>query len=261
MHLTPSALLTGQIAPRLRHAVVCLCLLLASAASSTPVCAQVLAATGPVDWNSLAAPERSVLWQLRDDWRTISPAQQQKWIEIARRFPALPLDEKVRVQHRLAEWSRLSPQERASARFNFQEARQLSPQERQQQWEAYQALPAEQRRALAERAGRPAPSGSALREPHATVKSSVVRTPAPLRGQPVSPSVVKRGAGVSTDLVSRPASPPMHQQAGLPKVAATPGFVDKATLLPQRGAQGAAARPPNRDGEKSDKPEKPNKAQ
>ncbi|MEO5771865.1 MAG: hypothetical protein ABIQ29_07330, partial [Burkholderiaceae bacterium] len=89
----------------------------------------------------------------------------------------------------------------------------------------------------------------------ATVKSSVVRAPAPVRGQPVSPSVVKRGAGVSTDLVSRPPSPPMHQQAGLPKVAATPGFVDKATLLPQRGAQGAATRPPDREGEK------PNKAQ
>jgi hypothetical protein len=29
----------------------------------------------------------------------------------------------------------------------------------------------------------------------------------------------------------------------MPKIAAQPGFVDKSTLLPQRGAQGAATRP------------------
>lgn len=220
--------------------------------------AQALAATGPLVWDQLPVQQRSVLAPLRGDWASISPAQQQKWAEIARRFPALPPEERGRVQQRLSDWSRLSPQERGSARFNFQEARQLSPQERQQQWEAYRALPADQRRALAERAGQPAVSaaGTGTREPPAHVKSSVVRAPPPVPGQSVSPSVVKRGAGASTDLVSRPATPPMHQQAGLPKVAAMPGFVDKATLLPQRGAQGAAARPPSRQDDKPDKPDK-----
>jgi hypothetical protein len=37
------------------------------------------------------------------------------------------------------------------------------------------------------------------------------------------------------------AQPPAHQQTGLPKIAATPGFVDPVTLLPRRGPQGAAA--------------------
>lgn len=219
--------------------------------------AQALAATGPLVWDQLPVQQRTVLAPLRGDWASISPAQQQKWAEIARRFPALPPQERSRVQQRLTEWSRLSPQERGSARFNFQEARQLSPQERQQQWDAYRALPADQRRALAERAGQSAVSGvgTGSREPPANVKSSVVRAPAPVPAQSVSPSVVKRGAGASTDLVTKPASPPMHQQAGLPKVAATPGFVDKATLLPQRGAQGAATRPPSREGDKPDKPD------
>jgi hypothetical protein len=65
--------------------------------------------------------------------------------------------------------------------------------------------------------------------------------------------VVRRGVGASTNLVSKPATPPLHQQAGLPKVAATPGFVDSATLLPQRGAQGAAVRTPERDDDKARK--------
>ena len=53
--------------------------------------------------------------------------------------------------------------------------------------------------------------------------------------------MIQRGSGATTNLVSKPTTPPMHQQTGLPKVAATPGFVDSATLLPKRGAQGAAA--------------------
>jgi hypothetical protein len=59
--------------------------------------------------------------------------------------------------------------------------------------------------------------------------------------------VVQRGAGATTSLVSKPATPPLHQQSGLPKVSASPGFVDSATLLPRRGAQGAATLAPEAD--------------
>ena len=211
---------------------------------------QALPATGSIAWNELSPPQRNVLEPLRGDWKSISPAQQQKWAEVARRFPALPVEERGRVQQRLSDWSRLSSQERGSARLNFQQARQLSPQERQQQWDTYRALPAEQKRALAERAEQARPAARPVHEPQPNVKSSVVRSPATVPAQPVGATVVKRGAGASTDLVSKPAAPPMHQQAGLPKVAATPGFVDRATLLPQRGAQGAAARPAVREDDK-----------
>jgi hypothetical protein len=215
--------------------------------------AQTLPATGPIAWDNLNPSQRGVLAPLERDWSTISPAQQQKWAEVANRFPALPGEERNRIQRRLADWSRLTPQERASARLNYQEARQLSPQARQQQWEAYRALPADQRRALAENAGNAQPAKRAPRNDQAGVKSSVVRSPAPVPAQPVGPTVVRRGVGASTNLVSKPATPPLHQQAGLPKVAATPGFVDSATLLPQRGAQGAAVRTLERDDDKARK--------
>jgi hypothetical protein len=193
---------------------------------------------------------------LAADWRQIAPAQQQKWLEVANRYGAMPPEERARVQQRMGEWSRLSAPERARARLNFQEARQLSPAERQQQWEAYRALPPDQRAALAERAqeAKPTPRATARREPDAASprKSSVVRSPALQPATPVGPMVVQRGSGATTSLISKPARPPLHQQAGLPKVAATPGFVDADTLLPQRGAQGAATRVPAAEG-KGDK--------
>lgn len=198
-----------------------------------------------IAWSNLNPTQRSVLAHLQPNWNAISPAQQQKWIEVANRFPALPAHERNRIQQRMVEWARLTPQERGAARLNFQEARAISPQERQQQWEAYRALPPEQRRALAERASPPREERRRSRSlPEDGIKSSVVRAPAPVKAQPVGPIVVQRGAGASTNLVSKPLTPPLHQQAGLPKVAATPGFVDNETLLPQRGAQGAAAHPP-----------------
>jgi Protein of unknown function (DUF3106) len=190
-----------------------------------------------------------VLAPLERDWAQVTPAQRQKWLDVANRYGSLPADEKSRVQERMAEWSRLSPQDRARARLNFQEARQLGREERQQQWEAYRALPPEQRRELAERAQPPATSAPrraprSAADEAASVKSNVVRAPVAPSAQPVGPTVVQRGSGATTNLVSKPTAPPLHQQAGLPKVAATPGFVDSSTLLPQRGAQGAAVRAP-----------------
>lgn len=209
------------------------------------------------DWARLNPQQRSVLAPLERDWSRVSPAQQQKWLDVADRYNTLPANEKTRVQERMSEWSKLSPQDRARARLNFQEARQLGREERQQQWNAYRALPPEQRRELAERS-RPAP-GAPARAPRAsaddvaTVKSNVVRAPAAPPPRPVGPTVVQRGSGATTSLVSKPTTPPLHQQAGLPKVAATPGFVDSATLLPQRGAQGAAVRAPGAAAAKDNK--------
>lgn len=223
-----------------------------------PLVALVVAAAAHAqpDWNQLTPQQRSVLAPLERDWTRVTPAQRQKWVEVANRYRSLPPDEQARIQQRMSDWSRLSPQDRARARLNFQEARQVGREERQQQWEAYRALPPEQRRALAERAQEP-PSRARPAQAADGVKSNVVRSPILPPAQPVGPTVVQRGAGASTNLVSKPASPPLHQQAGLPKVAATPGFVDSATLLPQRGAQGAAVRAPGRSEPKNGKAKDP----
>ena len=85
---------------------------------------------------------------------------------------------------------------------------------------------------------------AASRDAAAQPKSNIVAAPEPaVMPRLVAPTVVQAQPGATTTLLSRRATPPAHQQAGLPKIAATPDFVDRATLLPQRGAQGAAIRP------------------
>jgi len=201
--------------------------------------------TGP-RWQSLTPQQRSALAPLQGEWGSIDADRKAKWLEIAGRFPRLPADEQQRLQGRMAEWSRLSPSERGRARLNFQEAKQLPPQDRQAQWQAYQALPEGERKALATRAtpaARLAPGGPPVPgEPPA--KHNIIGNPSltAAPGRPVAPTVVQAAPGATTTLVTRQPAPPAHQQTGMPKIAATPGFVDRTTLLPKRGPQGAATR-------------------
>ena len=209
---------------------------------------------GPA-WHSLTPSQREALQPLERDWSGIDANRKQKWLEIAKQYPRLPSPEQSRMQTRMAEWAQLTPQERGQVRQQYQEAKRVAPQDRQASWEAYQALPADQRRQFTARAApaaseplRRAPPERSVRSDKTArdpllAKSNIVPNPSlAAPPKPVAPTVVQAQPGATTMLMSKRSAPPAHQQAGMPKIAATPGFVDKATLLPQRGAQGAATR-------------------
>lgn len=227
-------------------------------ALGTALVANTAVATGPAPttvaagpaWSQLTAPQREVLKPLQRDWDSIDAPRKQKWLELAARYPKLSPSEQQRLQERMGNWARMTPSERGQARQNFQEAKQQAGrEERRARWEAYQALPEEQRKALASQAvDKRAPQAS-KREARAPKldqpKSNIVPNPlySAQRPKPVAPTVVQASPGATTTLMSKRPNPPPHQQTGLPKIAATPEFVDSNTLLPQRGPQGAAAEP------------------
>jgi hypothetical protein len=215
---------------KIRAAALAAALLLAGAAQAQQA------------WGTLSPSQRAALDPLRDDWTRLSPDQQQKWLVIANRFQSLPPAERERLQRRMDNWVQLSPGERERARQNYQESRRYDGDDRRARWEAYQALPPERRQELArDAAGDDRRAPTTRRGPRADdgeregMKSNLVR---PL------PAAPPGRTGATTP--SRLAQPPAHQQAGLPKIAATPGFVEPRTLLPQRGAQGAAVTPPRK---------------
>lgn len=208
-----------------------------------------------VRWSELKPAQRAALKPLEHDWSGIDAARKQKWIEMSGRFQKMSPDEQARLQARMNEWTKLSPQQRGTARLNFQEAKQLPAQDRQARWDAYQALPPEKRLELAERAKPPTDAArkNAAAVPHngdtkpgrdaPQAKSNIVPNPAfAAPPKPVAPTVLRAGPGATTTLISKRPAPPSHQQTGLPKIAATPEFVNKSTLLPQRGPQAAATR-------------------
>lgn len=202
------------------------------------VVAQVPASESGPPWVSLSPAHQAALAPLKPHWSGIDASRKSKWLVVAQRFPALPLEERQRVQARMSEWASMSPAERGRARQNFQELRNLPHDDRQALWEAYRALPEEQRQQLAQRAKptvKPAePAASSLGKRPVAVNPTQVVT------KPVSPTVIQAKPGATTTLVTKSPSPPAHHQPGLPKIAATPAFVNPTTLLPSQGPQGAA---------------------
>lgn len=202
-------------------------------------------------WASLSPAQKTALAPLAADWASIDAARRQKWLEVAAKFPSMPADERARVQARMADWARLSPTERAGARLQFQEVRKLPAEERQAKWQAYQALSPEERSTLAQRARPPqrTASGAETTRPRnvavESTSSAKRNLVVPAQATPtrvVAPTVVQAKPGATTLSMTKRVAPPLHHQAGVPKIAATPAFVDPDTLLPRRGPQGAAVR-------------------
>ncbi len=208
--------------------------------------------TGPT-WSELSASERQALQPLQAQWNGIDSQRKQKWRDVAMRYSGLPSVQQSRLRERMVEWATMTSAQRNTARISFEELRKLPATERQTRWDAYQNLPPEQREALVTQASsRPtaasAPQAAAVRKTPAIdsvqAKSNIVTaSPPATRPRSVAPGTVLAGIGASTRPISKPPTPPRHQQAGLPKIAATPEFVQNDTLLPQRGPQGAGAGP------------------
>lgn len=181
------------------------------------------ALTAPVsllspDWQTLNSDQKRLLEPLADEWNSLESANRVRWLELTARYHTMSADEQRLLEERIASWARLSPTERQQARQSFQQARQIKPKDREAKWEAYQALPAEQREALAGKAAQkrqPAPAGAkpaaaaasaAARQPGASLKPL---PPAVLTSQASGTALLQAKPGASTVLINqRPAAAP-----------------------------------------------------
>lgn len=101
-------------------------------------------------WGKLSAIEQRTLQPLRATWSTLTAEEQDKWRLIVDRFQARPRHIQRRLAARIAEWARLTPQQRAHARLNFLVlAKRYNPRQRKEQWQAYQGAKPIQGHALA----------------------------------------------------------------------------------------------------------------
>ena len=126
---------------------------------------QTSAPSAKQEWALLTPAQQLALQPLAKSWASLSNGQKRKWLEISLNYPSLSADDKAKMHSRMTDWAALSPRARAEARLNFastQElSKQLSTQEKQAKWQAYQALSSEEKRKLAESGVRP-PVGAAL---------------------------------------------------------------------------------------------------
>ena len=161
-------------------------------------------------WTELTPPQQQALAPLAAKWDTVSEAQKRKWIALSQNFPKMSAPEQVKLHSRMSEWVALSPQQRTQARLNFAETQQLSPDDKKAKWEAYQALPPEEKRKLAAGATSKPPATAAAVKPVPAEKLATVPKPRTVTKGP------RIAAGPGQDDPS--ASP---QQAPAPAAATT----------------------------------------
>lgn len=199
----------------------------------------------PATWSGLTPKQQALLAPLERDWADISDAQRSKWLSATPTLATMSGEEIKRVHDRIRDWTLLSGSERVDARIGFQVAKQLTAEQRQARWEAYQALPLAERQALADKAmaRRQAQASARLPKVLAAQPQSNLVPAAPKLVAPtvVAGTLIQAKPGATTVLITRSVALPPHQVAGQAKVMADPDLVDPNTLLPRRKAQPASA--------------------
>ena len=135
-------------------------------------------------WLELTADQRKVLAPLSGEWDRLASWRRQKWLGIAQRYPALGAEERARVQRRMVDWVKLSPDERKIAREKYKNL-QKAPQEHKetfkQKWNEYKQLPEEEKQRLKEAAAKakPLPKPGAMVAPNPALVAPPPAAPPP----------------------------------------------------------------------------------
>lgn len=144
--------------------------------------------SGPA-WNQLSSAQKKALAPLAERWAQMGEVQKRRWLALAQNYATLPPEEQEKLHGRMADWANLSAQQRSQARLNYAVTKRLAPEDMRAQWEAYQALSAEEKKRLAERAApRPAGAATALRP---VSPKKLARVPAATAAENAQPNLPK----------------------------------------------------------------------
>ncbi len=100
-------------------------------------------------WADLTQAQRQVLAPLATEWDKIEDIRKKKWLKIANKFSIMKPSEQQRMQERMRDWAKLTPEQRRVARESYARSKKLNPAQKSAQWRQYQQLPEEQKKKLA----------------------------------------------------------------------------------------------------------------
>jgi hypothetical protein len=182
--------------------------LMPASASAKPL--TVLKTSSKPTWQDLTPAQQQSLKPLAANWSILGDAQKRKWIAIAAGYPNLAPAEQVKMHGRMTEWVALSQKQRTEARLNFAQSKQLTPTQKTETWQAYQALSAEDKQKLASSAPPMQTSAATPAKSNQSEKLAIV---------PVNP----------------------HSSKQAPHIATARHTVNQATLLPKPPVAPASA--------------------
>lgn len=185
--------------------------------------------TGP-GWETLTTTQKLALYPLAERWALISEAQKRRWLALAATFSSLPEEEQAKFHDRMTDWANLSAQQRNQARLNYAVTNRLARDDKRAQWEAYQALSDEEKRALAARAA-PKPKGAATALRPVSPKK-LAQVPAATQANPSRPNAPKIPPvlDLSAPRIAAPVALPASAGTGGSTQPGAPAVVETAPI-------------------------------
>lgn len=181
--------------------------------------ASALDAGGP-GWETLNTPQKLALYPLAERWALMSEVQKRRWLALAQNFPKLPEEEQARLHERMTAWASLSAQQRNQARINFAATQRLRLEDKRSQWDAYQALSAEEKKRLAATAAKPHGAATSI-QPAPPKKLTRVPAATQAPGNLANPPKVPPASG-TTARIAAPGGAPADKPATAPAAPAPP---------------------------------------
>ena len=187
------------------------------------------AALGQPLWKELSIPQQLALRPLGANWDSMGAGQKSKWLTVAKNFDKMPAAQQAKMHARMTEWTSLSSQQRADARQNFAQHRELTDgltsEQRKVQWQAYQQLSPEQKQKLVQSALKAPSSGAATAiKPQTVLK----KEPAPEFG--TGKVLAKAKATPSTPAPGK-------------KITVASHVAEQGSILPGNALQDASTKP------------------
>lgn len=100
-------------------------------------------------WIELTPAQQQALAPLSTEWDKLDSFRKNKWLAIGNKYASMKPDEQQRVQERMRDWVKLTPEQRRIARESYARTKKMNSDQKSAHWEQYQQLPEEQKKKLA----------------------------------------------------------------------------------------------------------------
>ena len=176
--------------------------LLGGASAQQPPSSNAAVAAQPAAkplWADLTPAQQQALAPLAGEWDALDVFRKNKWLAIGNKFASMKPEEQQRVQERMRDWIKLTPEQRRMARENFVRAKKLNPDQKSAQWEQYQQLPEEEKKKLAgdattKKKVATLPPAGAQSNQQAKTLPPIKAAPKPILEQSVTPQAASQSA-------------------------------------------------------------------
>jgi hypothetical protein len=101
------------------------------------------------NWQALTPAQQVALAPLAGEWDSMDGQRKEKWIAIGNKYARMSPAEQSRIQDRMRDWIKLTPEQRRTVRQSYASTKKWDADQKSAQWQQYLQLSDEQKEQLA----------------------------------------------------------------------------------------------------------------